>query len=132
MNGRPGAGLSAAGRLQVTLVRVTDPAQPAGGAAPAGPGGRLVAAQLDIQNLTAAAATVPVAASMTVVDDEDQSFQAQPGAVAGCAELAAAPVLAPGAKVSGCVGFPVPAATTLTKVTFALPDGSDTLSWRLR
>lgn len=132
MNGRPGAGLSAAGRFQITLARVIDPAQPGGGAAPAGPGGRLVAAHLDIKNLTAAPATVPVAASMTVVDDEDQSFQAQSGPVAGCAELAAAPVLAPGAMVSGCVGFQVPAATTITKVTFVLPDGSDTLSWRLR
>ncbi|MFD5142147.1 hypothetical protein [Streptomyces sp. NPDC058401] len=130
-------------RLDVTLTRVADPADPADASTPAGPspGGadRLVSVELRLENTGTAVYEDSPAAATHLLDSEGHRFaglgsstEAGSKAEAGAA-FPGTVTLDPGSAATGSVVFRLPRGAGLAAVQFALDGGlgDDVAQWSL-
>lgn len=108
--------------LQLTLVRVLDPARGAGLTPPSGY--RFVGADLRITNPGRATAEIEPELDTHLVDRAGGVYNLgmDNGNLADCPRFAnGTGALAPGQTAEGCVGFELPATTTVAAVLYAAP-----------
>lgn len=128
------AGTEPGQRLDVTLVRVVDPADPAGPGGPAPDAStRLVAARFRLENTGSAAYRDSPAPSAHLLDADGQRFAGLTTATTAGGPFPDTVDLVPGAMADGYVTFRLPRAAAPAALQFALNGGlaDDVGQWSL-
>jgi hypothetical protein len=118
--------------VDVTLVKVIDPAQGASEFATPDSGKRFVGAEFQIKNTGTGTFDDDANNDASVIGSDNQTYTADMNDIAGCTNFNSGSVtLAPGESATGCVNFQVPSGVTVVKVRFAanMGLGADTGEW---
>jgi Domain of unknown function (DUF4352) len=109
-------------RVDVTVVKVVDPAKGANFSTPTA-GNRYVSVQFTLRNTGTAAYSDSPSDGVQVVDTEGQAFNATLADTSAGPAFPASTSIAPGETGKGYITFEVPKASKVSKVQFALNSG---------
>lgn len=126
-------GINAGEKLDVTVVKVVDPARGTALSSPP-PGKRLVAVRFRLHNTGSTTYNDSPANGAKVVDTEGQGFDsAIADTTSAGANFPATTTVSPGGKALGFIVFEVPAGSKLALVQFALDSGfsTDVGQWKV-
>ncbi|MFF4803427.1 DUF4352 domain-containing protein [Streptomyces sp. NPDC001351] len=120
-------------KLDVTVVKVVDPAKPADEFTQAGAGKRFVGVQFQLVNTGTAAYSDSPSNGAQVADRQGQQFESTFGDISAGPSMSSDVRLKPGAKALGWIVFEVPKASKVTTVHFAMDSGfaDQTGEWKL-
>ncbi|RSS71763.1 DUF4352 domain-containing protein [Streptomyces sp. WAC06614] len=110
-------------RLDVTVTRTVDPAQPEGPADAPPAGERLVAVEFRLKNTGTADYKDSPQNGAHLIDSQGQRFASAPGATTAGTEFPAVVTLEPQATTSGFVTFAIPAQAEIAALQFAMNSG---------
>jgi hypothetical protein len=127
-------GFEEGSELDVTVVKVADPAKSADEFMQPASGKRLVGVQFQIVNTGEVAYSDSPSNGAQVADSEGQQFSATFGDITAGPSMASSLKLKPGAKGLGWIVFEVPEAAKVDTVQFAMDSGfaDKTGEWKLR
>jgi hypothetical protein len=120
-------------KLDVTVKKVVDPAQPADEYQEPGSGKRWVGAQFELVNTGSKAYADAPSNGAQVADTDGQRFQATIGDITAGPSMTAETKIAPGGKALGWIVFEVPKNVKLSEVQFAMDSGfaDQTGQWKI-
>ncbi|MFI8307201.1 DUF4352 domain-containing protein [Streptomyces sp. NPDC085927] len=127
-------GFEEGSKLDVTVVKVADPAESADEFMEPASGKRFVGVQFQLVNTGEAAYSDSPSNGAQVADSEGQQFDATFGDITAGPSMASALKLKPGAKGLGWIVFEVPEAAKVDTVQFTMDSGfaDKTGEWKLR
>ncbi|MGJ3561736.1 DUF4352 domain-containing protein [Streptomyces sp. INA 01156] len=127
-------GFEEGSKLDVTVVKVADPAKSADEFMEPGAGQRFVGVQFQLVNTGKAAYSDSPSNGAQVADTEGQQFDATFGDITAGPSMASNLKLKPGAKGLGWIVFEVPEAAKVDTVQFTMDSGfaDKTGEWKLR
>ncbi|MGW5211138.1 DUF4352 domain-containing protein [Streptomyces sp. NPDC004051] len=127
-------GFEEGSQLDVTVVKVADPAKPADEFMKPASGKRFVGVQFQLVNTGEAAYSDSPSNGAQVADTEGQQFDATFGDITAGPSMASSLKLKPGAKGLGWIVFEVPEAAKVDTVQFTMDSGfaDKTGEWKLQ
>lgn len=118
--------------IDVTLLKIIDPAQGANEFATPDSGKRFVGAQFQVKNTGTETFNDDANNDASAQGSDNQSYSADMNDIAGCTNFNQGEfTLSPGSAVTGCVVFQLPTGVSVSKVQFAANMGlaADTAEW---